>query len=229
MNRARAALALAAVGALVACGPSAVGPGDGGDGDAGHDAVSPARGPLAARVVRFEPGEGATFGQSRMPDVVLGPPRGGGDMAGGTDVVSLGAGGVLCLAFEGAVIDGPGVDLLVFENAFTVAGSDRAFVELGEVSVSEDGERFVTFPCHSDAPSAPYTGCAGWNPVYSSPANGLSPTDPRVAGGDPFDLSEVGLSSAKVVCVRDLRTQAPAPPSTGFDLDAVAAVHYRDP
>jgi hypothetical protein len=197
--------------------------------DAGSEAGAAVRGPYGARVVRFEPGEGATFGHARMPDVVLGPPRGGGDMAGGTDVVSLGAGGTLCLAFEGAVIDGPGVDLIVFENAFTVAGSDRGFVELGEVSVSEDGERFVSFPCNGAATSAPFTGCAGWNPVYSSPSNGLSPTDPRVAGGDPFDLAEVGLASARVVCVRDLRTQAPAPPSTGFDLDAVAAVHYREP
>lgn len=180
---------------------------------------------FASRVVRFEPGEGATWGRSRLPDVVLGPPRGGGEFMGGTDVLSLGAGGSVCLELEGEAYDGPGVDLLVFENAFTIAGTDRVFIELGEVSVSDDGVRFVTFACASR--QAPYAGCAGRSPVYSTPENGLDPADPRVAGGDGFDLADVGLSRARFVCVRDLETQALAPPTTGFDLDAVVAVHAR--
>lgn len=174
--------------------------------------------------MRFEPGPGATFGHSRMPDIVLGAPEGAGDMAGSTHVASLGRGGTLCVAFDGAVLDGPGVDLLVFENAFYASGTANLFVELGEVSVSEDGQRFVTFPC---ARAAPYAGCAGASPVYSNPSNGLDARDPHEAGGDGFDLATVGLARARVVCVRDLETQPPAAPATGFDLDAVSAVYFE--
>jgi hypothetical protein len=232
----RGAAVLAAALALGGCGGSA-GPEDGavegGGTDAGGGAFADAalpdgrvvRGPFATRVVSFEPGAGAGFGQSRMPDVVLGPPVGAGDMAGGTDVVSLGAGGRICLAFDDVtVVDGPGVDFIVFENPFYRAGVDEVWAELGEVSVSEDGTTFRTFACTRSGP--PFPGCAGWNPVYANPGNGLSPNDPRTAGGDGFDLGAVGLARARVVCIRDLETRGPAPPSTGFDLDAISAVNY---
>jgi hypothetical protein len=174
-----------------------------------------------ASVVEFTPGPGAGFGQSRMPEVVLGVPQGTGDMLGSTHVVSLGRGGKLCLRMSAPIEDGPGVDFIVFENPFFVAGLDRAFVELGEVSVSDDGQRFVTFDCQR---TAPYRGCAGVTPVYSNSNNGIDPTDPRYAGGDAFDLSAVSLSRATIVCVRDLETQELMPPASGFDLDAIVAV-----
>ncbi|MFO0561523.1 MAG: hypothetical protein U0269_26165 [Polyangiales bacterium] len=174
-----------------------------------------------ASVVEFAPGPGAGFGQSRMPDVVLGVPQGTGDMLGSTHVVSLGRGGRICLRMSAPIEDGPGADFIVFENPFFVAGLDQSFIELGEVSVSDDGQRFVTFDCQR---SAPYRGCAGVTPVYSNSNNGIDPTDPRYAGGDAFDLSAVSLSRATVVCIRDLETLAPMPPSSGFDLDAIVAV-----
>lgn len=192
------------------------------DSDAGASADG-ASGPVFAdRVVEFTPGPGAGFGQSRMPGIVLGAPEGAGDMLGSTHVVSLGRGGRICLAMAAPIVDGPGADFIVFENAFYVAGSTRTFVELGEVSVSDDGQRFVTFSCDR---SAPYAGCAGVNPVYSNPRNGLDPTDPRYAGGDAFDLATVSLTRASIVCIRDLETESLMPPSSGFDLDAIAAIH----
>lgn len=224
------------------CGVEPMVPGDGGDGtvtendgavvidgDVFPDAVLPdgrvVRGPFATRVVSFEPGEGATFGHNQLPDIVLGPPVGAGDMAGSTDVVSLGRGGRICLGFDDVtVIDGPGVDLLVFENPFIVSGTTEVWSELGEVSVSEDGREYRTFPCVREGP--PHPGCAGWNPVYARPDNGISPHDPRHAGGDGFDLAVVGLTRVRFVCIRDLATRGLAPPATGFDLDAVAAVHW---
>ncbi len=185
------------------------------------------RGPYATRIVSFTPGAEATFGQAYLPDVVLGPPVGAGDQRGGTDVVSLGLGGTIVLGFERDIVDGPGDDFIVFENAFNVLGVEgRVWEELGEVSVSDDGERWVTFPCAPMGPR-PHTGCAGWNPVYSSPTNGLSPLDPRASGGDVFDLATIRVASARFIRIRDLATQGPMPPSSGFDLDAVGVIHSR--
>ena len=69
---------------------------------------------FASRVVSFMPGSpGDTFGSNRLPDIVLGPPQGGGEFYGSTDVVSLGAGGTICLEFAEDVVDGPGVAVAV--------------------------------------------------------------------------------------------------------------------
>jgi hypothetical protein len=192
--------------------------------DASPEASQPTATPVfGARVVEFSPGEGAGFGQARMPGVVLGGPEGAGDMRGSTHVVSLGRGGRICLAMTAPIVDGPGPDLIVFENPFLAAGTPTTFIELGEVSVSEDGQRFVSFACDR---AAPHRGCAGVSPVYaSSMTPELTVTDPRYAGGDAFDLRDVGLSRATIVCVRDLETQPLAAPSTGFDLDAIVAIH----
>lgn len=185
-------------------------------------------GRYVTRVVSFTPGEGAGFGADAMPDIVMGPPRGEGDLRGSTDVVSLGAGGSIVVGFDVDIVDGPGDDLTVFENPFTVPGVEtRYWEELGEVSVSLDGVSWRTFSCNPSGPR-PHPNCAGWNPVYANPRDGLCATDPRVSGGDGFDLAAVGLPRARYVRIRDLRTQGLAVPSTGFDLDAVAVVHAAE-
>jgi hypothetical protein len=185
---------------------------------------------FVTRVVSFEPGECAGFGIPFMPDVVLGPPFGGGALAGSTDVVSLGSGGKIVLSFEpGAIADGPGPDFIVFENAFWAGGDPaRVFAEPGEVSVSDDGVAWKTFPCTAKA--APFGACAGWHPVYSAPNNGISAVDPAVAGGDAFDLADVGLPRARFVRIVDKGgSVCPPPPdrpnTNGFDLDAIAIVN----
>lgn len=179
--------------------------------------------PFAIEVVSYTPGDGAGFGQDRMPDVVLGapvPPE--STQSGSLDVVSLGARGEIVLRMGAPVVDEDGVDLLVFENPFVVnteAGpSTVPTAEPGEVSVSEDGETFVAFACAPDA-AAP-NGCAGYAVVL-----GGEPTDPETAGGDAFDLADVGLSSASFVRIVDKGPQNGAGTSAGFDLDAVASVH----
>jgi hypothetical protein len=53
----------------------------------------------------------------------------------------------------------------------------------------------------------------------------VDPTDPAVAGGDAFDLAEVGLPRARFVRIRDGGTSDYAGVSGGFDLDAVAVVN----
>lgn len=187
-------------------------------------------------VVSATYGDCAGFGLPSMPGVVLGPPAGAGSMSGGLDVVSLGFEGEIVLSFEpNAVVDGPGADFLVFENAFWAAGDpNKPAAELAEVSVSEDGVTWKTFTCTPGA-APPYPGCAGWRPVYTAPGNGISPVDPQAAGGDPFDLAELGMTSARFVRIRDRGTvPCPSNPAyrvntVGFDLDAIAVVHAKLP
>jgi hypothetical protein len=190
---------------------------------------------FATRVVSFTPGDCGGFGAAQMPTIVLGPPAGAGDGEGSFDVVSLGERGAIVVSVEpNAIVDGPGTDFIVFENAFNATGNPQnPSAELGEVSVSDDGVTWTTFPC--TATKYPYGTCAGWHPVYANPDNCLSPVDPKVAGGDPFDLADVGLARARFVRIVDRSSgDCPANPSqrlttNGFDLDAIAVVNAEKP
>ena len=183
--------------------------------------------PFADCVEDFDPAGGVSFGHDAMPEIVLGPPLGAGLEMGSEDVASLGCGGSITLAFAGpGVEDGPGPDLLVFENAF-VSGA-ITFVEPAEVLVSDDGVRWRRFPCEPDGSDEPPDGCAGLRPVLADDEAGA--LDPMTAGGDPFDLADVGLDRARYVRIVD-RTREHYGSETwcagatgGFDLDAVVAI-----
>lgn len=212
-------------------GSEDLGPMDlGSDPDLGsnRDAGGPSL-PYAETVVRFTPGDNAGFGQDDLPDVVLGPPMGRGPQAGSLDVLSLGVGGEIVLDFGGrAVIDGPGPDLVVFENPFWV-GNDPStvFAELGEVSVSEDGMTWTRFACDTaGAGMGRFPGCAGWTPTLMYDPAALIPLDAALSGGDAFDLAELGVDRARFVRIRDLSASG-AGQTGGFDLDAVGAVHLE--
>lgn len=191
---------------------------------------------FASKVVSVTYGDCAGYGLTAMPNVVFGPPVGGGSLAGSLDVVSLGFKGEIVLGFDSnAIVDGPGVDFIVFENPFWAGGDmNKPTAELGEVSASDDGVTWKTFPCMLGA-GPQYGACAGWRPVYSAPGNGISPVDPKSAGGDTYDLADVGLASARFVRIRDMGSvdcpSNPASKSTtvGFDLDAVAIVNATIP
>ena len=184
------------------------------DSAAGPDAFADA-------VVSYTIGDGGGLGEASLPDVVLGPPQGAGDGSGSTDVLSLGMEGEIVLELSDVLItDGPGVDLLVFENAFV------GWIETGTVAVSADGVTWYEFPCDPDDADGGYPGCAGVNPVYSNDENGIDPTDPDVAGGDGFDLADLGIESARYVRVRDSGVNLSyGSPGGGFDLDAIAVVN----
>ena len=170
--------------------------------------------PFADLVVDYVPGGGAGFGQDDYPDIVLGPPLGGGANSGSLDVLSLGEGGEIVLEFtDRQLYDGEGIDLLVFENPF----SD--WVEPVSVAASTDGIVWNEWNC--DLEDSDYIGCAGVNPVLSHPDNCINATDPSVAGGDGFDLADIGMEMARFVRIRDLEVTGPG----GFDLDAVGVVH----
>lgn len=181
--------------------------------------------PFADEVRSFAPAEDTVFGHEELPEIVLGPP------GGIYDVASLGCDGEIVLGFDdGGIVDGPGVDLIVFENPFTAD-----FPEPGEVSVSADGEQWFVFPCDA----ASLEGCAGVTPTLALPDSGIEPTDPERAGGDGFDLASLEGAPEQVWFVRirdrsrgywEARGQAPwcdpgQQGAGGFDLDAVAAVH----
>jgi hypothetical protein len=199
-----------------------------GEGGAAHDSKRPSNEILdcpegtvgfAEEVIEFEGGDGQQFGRDKLPEIVLGPPLGGGCCAGSLDVVALGNGGSITLGFgHRSIIDGPGPDFIVFENAFWPGGNESAaFRELGRVEVSEDGESWFAFPCDG----LTQEGCAGVSPTLAQPANSeLSPFQPDEAGGDAFDLADLGIEQVRYVRVSDLPDD-----DMDFDLDAVAIVH----
>jgi hypothetical protein len=224
---ARVALGL---GLLAGCGASADDePASETSGGAGGEAAdAPRPPPYAASVEAFEPGDGAGYNEAKLPDIVLGPPHGKGNSAGSLDVLSLGVHGEIVLGFgDQVMVDGPGADLIVFENPFW-PGEDasQVFAELGEVSVSEDGKTWHSFTCDTAGDgNARFPGCAGFTPTLEYDAETLIPLDPERTGGDAFDLAELNVERARFVRIRDLATLEGAAPSAGFDLDAVGIVN----
>lgn len=210
-----------------------------------------ATGPFPDRVAEFQVGGGGGFNSELLPDIVLGGPRGSGLTSGSTDVLSLGDGGVITLEFvESVVVDGPGPDFTVFENAFLPAAgpvTDRPFAEPGQVLVSGDGIDFVPFPCALTDADDHFPGCAGVFPVFADVDDPLAPpatipttvsvatligvplpaVPPAGSGGDSFDLAHVGLGAIRFVRILSGPGRPPAGGGkTGFDLDAIAAVNW---
>jgi hypothetical protein len=198
-----------------------------------HDEAGAPLSRFVTKVIDFQPGDCAGFGATSMPDIVYGPPRGAGEMRGSLDVVSLGVGGMLTVGFEPTVIaDGPGVDFIVFENAFWIGGNPSTpFAEPAEISVSDDGVTWIPFAC--SATQNPYGACSGWKPVYSNPNNDISPFDVARSGGEAYDLADVGVKTARFVRIRDQASQScPADPSQrpntlGHDLDSIAVLNVQ--
>ncbi len=190
-----------------------------------------------------------------LPGIVLGPPGDSFPTTGSVSTVSLGRGGWILLEFtDNVIVDGPGPDFIVFENGFfrTFVPSDpnqaySVFAEPGSVAVSADGVTFLEFPYDPSAlsfvgqdatPSSALPllrGLAGITPTFTG--NYTVADDPDVwdaagpggvsgAGGDAFDLADVGLPGARWVLITDLGLPTGfAGPAEGFDLDAVVTLH----
>jgi hypothetical protein len=166
-------------------------------------------------------------------------------------LVSLGDSGIATLTFGGALYNGPGADLAVFENGFSDPNNpDMAFLELAFVEVSSDGQNFYRFPPHSLTPMSPQIPVAG---VFMDAKliNNLAGKYINMYG-TPFDLEDLagtaGLDIYNVTQVRIVDVigsmsslhgtqdtagnliNDPYPtniPTGGFDLDAVGAIHMN--
>ncbi len=183
---------------------------------------------FATAVVSFTAGPGPTFGQDKLPGIVLGPPRGARPGEGSLDVATLGNGGSITLDFAPSnIIDGGGPDFIVFENPFYIDGDEqRPFAELATVEVSPNNRDFTAFPCTATA--YPYGACAGWHPVYANPdSNSIDASDPSRAGGDSFDLHDVGVAEARYVRITDRVDLTGL--NGSFDLDAASIVNAACP
>ncbi|MCE2504775.1 MAG: hypothetical protein J4G05_12095 [Chlorobi bacterium] len=183
-------------------------------------------------VVSVKFGEGGGRGEEHMPESLLGFPdstaRENVPTIDPAQVLSLGLGGEIILRFEQVVIvDGPGVDFTVFENAFIyrIGEKDRIYAEPAEVAVSRDGSVFTPFPFDSLS----LEGCAGITPTFGD----MDPGNPEASGGDGFDLAELGLDSIRFIRIRDVSEIVKGNSShpfydvtvNGFDLDAVVGIH----
>jgi hypothetical protein len=150
----------------------------------------------------------------------------------------------------------PGEDFTVFENVFFINGDpNQRFMEPATVSVALFEDEWHRFPIDVVPPATATSTPPTMDPFYynrgfagRNATTGGDPTDPRQSGGDSFDISQLqvpGLTWVRFVklqstghqALRDdfggqpvLHTQilgaSNGTGSSGFDLDAVTAVHY---
>lgn len=180
-------------------------------------------------VVRLTPGIGQSTGQGPIffpTNIFTGPAPLASDTVPLTeprDVCSIGLGGTIVVGFRSAVIvDGPGADFTIFENAFRFLA--RIYAEPAMVEVSLDGVMWKAFPFDS----LTLRGCAG-----ITPTTGFDPFDATVSGGDTFDLATIGVDTVRWIRITDVTSIIRNDPShpfydptlSGFDLDVVVGLH----
>ncbi len=158
---------------------------------------------------------GATLDGTGNPANATNGVRGGGATTGGTDVYSIGASTdrwlILRLAGH-SVLNGPGPDLVVFENAFSY-GDYGVFMDPTVVQVSRDGLTWVTFPFDYTAADETvysadpddWSGFAGLTPVLlnQDTTPDADPFDLATAGGDRFDLDDLPENDPDAVAIRN--------------------------
>ena len=158
---------------------------------------APAESPFATEVIDFQSGRGGVPGYD-IPGAALGMPT---RMTGGDflpeavtpfqpawlpqEIVSLGVGGSITLAFDHEVLDDPGnpfgIDLLIFGNAFCTdpaypgAVCGGFYAEGGLVEVSVDGIDWRLVPDLAADGAFPTVGWLDAGPYDTAP--GVNPTD----------------------------------------------------
>lgn len=132
--------------------------------------------------------------------------RGAGDGMGSLDVFSMrfcdsdALKYITLRADKRRILNGPGVDFVVFENGFRVASSPDVFMEPLVIYLSQDGVTWVPFPFdYLHTPETEYSPNPGewqgfggiWPVFYHEEDNPVDPFDFELAGGDPFDLDRL--------------------------------------
>lgn len=158
-------------------------------------------------------------------------------------VVSLGDGGSATYSFSNPLVNSPGFDFAVFENGFS-----DAFLELAFVEVSTDDSTYIRFPAHSlTDTSSQVGGFSLWgDPTKLHNLAGKY----RATFGTPFDLEElrgqIDVNQIRYVRIVDVvgsvdpryasydtagrAINDPYPTafsSGGFDLDALALLNQN--
>ena len=158
-------------------------------------------------------------------------------------VVSLGDGGFAILTFPSPIMNGPGPDFAVFENAF-----HPGFLELAFVEVSSDGSNYHRFPATSLTPADMQVGPFD-TIIQAQDLNNLAGKY-QAGFGVPFDLEGLdsipslnidAITHVKLIdvigTIQDIwgsydhlgniiNDPYSTPfPSSGFDLDAVGVIH----
>ena len=221
--------------------------------------------PFATSVISYAPGSGAVAGFTN-PNVALGSPErftGEGLFPQAVtpfqpayrpnEVVSIGVGGHLTLAFDHDVLDDPrnpfGVDLIVFGNAFFTDSSFGLGVvaglaaEGGTISLSEDGIQWVTakglaadglFPTIGYLDAPPFSTVAG-----TIESDFLRPVDPSITIDDCVGLgyeqllelydgsaggTGIDLAAYGLSRARFVRITGPSVVGTSPEIDAIADV-----
>ncbi|MCZ2356568.1 MAG: T9SS type A sorting domain-containing protein [Bacteroidia bacterium] len=165
--------------------------------------------------------------------------------AGESGFVSLGDRGEAVLRFQHPIMDGPGPDFAVFENAF-----NDGFLELAFVEVSSNGTDFYRFPAVSNTQTQ--TQIATFDDSNDATKLHNLAGKYRANYGTPFDLAELpnyqnldknSITHVKIIDVVGSIDQRfasydqnghpindPYPTnfeSGGFDLDAVGVIHQN--
>lgn len=189
--------------------------------------AAPARAtPFATQVLNYNAGVGAAPGYTGDSSVVLGSPeRYTGELSpfpgdvtmfsspfGTDEILSIGAGGWVTVAFDAPLVNDPshlhGVDLIVFGNTFfnldfgnpnfPIVGISP---EPGIVEVSADGSDWRPLSCAADGlfPTQGYLDSGEFGfPAGSIPTNFLKPVNPSLTIGD-----FVGLTYSQALALYD--------------------------
>jgi hypothetical protein len=167
---------------------------------------------LADTVVSAPGATGSGFGD---PARAVNGVRGAGARAGSLDVFSRGflpgQNDHITLAWSGGRLrNGPGTDLVVFENPFLISGGG-SFMDLMIVEVSIDGVEFRAL-AHDYIAADPavyrnnpafWPGFAGRMPVLlHAETNPVDPFNAALAGGDQFDLDTVVGNDGLAMAIR---------------------------
>ena len=197
----------------------------------------------ASQVVSYVPGTGAGAAY-RNPLAALGPPArftGVGIEPGPVtpfrpafmpgEIVSIGRGGSLVIAFEQPVIDDArhpfGIDLIVYGNAFCADAeypsgvASGTFSEGGTIELSSDGVTWIAVPEAEADGGLPTLGYSDVDPYATEP--GLVPTDPaRPVDPAMTPASMEGIAWAALVAAYD-----GAAGGTGIDLGPLGLASAR--
>ncbi len=194
-----------------------------------------------------------TFSPAADPAHVLSLHARAGSPGSGLDAHG---GAIILAFEDNIVESAPGEDFTVFENVFFINGdANRRFMEPAIISVALFEDEWHRFPIDIVPPAGASSTPVTMDPFYynrgfagRNATTGGDPTDPRQSGGDSFDLDDLkipGLTWIRYIKIQStghnvLRDDFGGHPvlhtdtlgaldgagSSGFDLDAVTAVHY---